>query len=68
MSSPQYGYFSSQQSKLTKCEHVYLDTNGNEVYVSQVNEYKLQDDEIHKYFSDNKYVGKVTKYLRNVKL
>ena len=28
MSSPQYGYFSSQQSKLTKCEHVYLDTSG----------------------------------------
>ena len=49
--------FSSQQSKLTKCEHIYLDTNGNEVYVSQVNEYKLQDDEIHKYFSDNIYVG-----------
>ena len=69
MSLPMYGYYSKQQSDNINCVYVYLDTNGNEVYVTQVIiEDYLEDDTLTKRFSDNKYVGEVTTYLRTVKL
>lgn len=66
MSSPKYGYYSIQQSKNNQCAYVYLDSSGKEVYVTQIGDYYLEGDKLTKYFSDNKYVGEVTKYIKKV--
>ena len=68
MSSPTYGYYSNQQSKNNQCAYIYLDTSGKEVYITQVSECNLEGDELTKYFSDNIYVGEVTKYIKTVTL
>lgn len=68
MSSPKYGYYSIRESETNKCVYVYLDSSGKEVYVTRVSNFTLEGDELTRYFSDNKYVGEVTTYIKTVNL
>ena len=61
-----YGYYSETQKVNNNTYYIYLDENGKNVIVSEVSRNLLENTT--EYFSDNKYVGKVTEFVKNVKL
>lgn len=61
----EYGYYSYTQECNNGNVHIYLDENGKEVRSTEVRIKKSEN--VKEFFQDNIFVGKVVKFLRNIK-
>ena len=59
-----HGFFSQKQKQKNGKSYIYLNMEGIEVEVSEVNREKPKD--IYKNFNDNVYVGEVNKFVRQI--
>ena len=59
-----HGYYSKKQWENNDTFYEYLDKDNKTVYVTQVNNQKLDNNEIYKYFDDNEYKGELVTFVK----
>ena len=59
-----HGYYSPSQAEMNGKIYVYHNQNNEEIETTVVISIKKND--ITKYYSDTRYVGEVTKYIRTI--
>lgn len=59
-----HGYYSKKQWENNDTFYEYLDKDNKTVYVTQVNNQKLDNNEIYKYFDDNEYKGELVRFVK----
>lgn len=67
MTKTLYCYYSDTQLKNNGKIYVYLNSEGKEIWATQISETYVEGPELTKYFSDNVYLGDATEYLQTIK-